>query len=82
MVGLVISDSFLLVGEWNSNLDNHSLKGVVKVDFLEPINPHVFNEAGLSSIIASSLRKAQETFSFSERKLLLVFQTILLSILS
>ncbi|MBI87087.1 MAG: hypothetical protein CMG63_03295 [Candidatus Marinimicrobia bacterium] len=68
MVGLVISDSFLLVGEWNSKLDNHSLKGVVKVDFLERINPHVFNEAGLSSIIASSLRKAQETFSFSGKK--------------
>ena len=44
MVGLVISDTFLLVGEWNSKLDNRSLKGVVKADFLEPINPHVFNE--------------------------------------
>ena len=70
MVGLVISDSFLLVGEWDSNLDNFLLKGVSKIDYAEPISQSIFNEASLSNILASSLRKAQETFSFSGKKII------------
>ena len=68
MVGLVISDSFLLVGEWDSSLDYLSLKGVSKIDYSEPITQSIFNEASLSNILASSLRKAQETFNFSGKK--------------
>ena len=33
MVGLVISDSFLLVGKWDENLENSSMEGVSKIDF-------------------------------------------------
>jgi len=68
MVGIVISDSFLLVGEWDSNLDCFSLKGVSKIDYAEPISQFIFNEASLSNTLASSLRKAQEIFSFSGKK--------------
>ncbi len=68
MVGLVISDSFLLVGEWDSTLDYYSLKGVSKIDYAEPISKIIFNEASLSNILASSLRKAQESYSFSGKK--------------
>ena len=70
MVGLVISDSFLLVGEWDSTLDHYSLKGVSKIDFAEPISQSIFNEASLSNALASSLRKAQESFSFSGKKVI------------
>jgi len=70
MVGLVISDSFLLVGEWDSTLDHYSLKGVSKIDFAEPIYQSIFNEASLSNALASSLRKAQESFSFSGKKII------------
>ena len=70
MVGLVISDSFLLAGEWDSNLDYYSLKGVSKIDYAEPISQSIFNEASLSNILASSLRKAQESFSFSGKKVI------------
>ena len=70
MVGLVISDSFLLVGEWDSTLDYYSLKGVSKIDYAEPISQSIFNEASLSNTLASSLRKAQESFSFSGKKVI------------
>ena len=70
MVGLVISDSFLLVGEWDSTLDHYSLKGVSKIDYAEPISQSIFNEASLSNILASSLRKAQESFSFSGKRVI------------
>ena len=70
MVGLVISDSFLLVGEWDPNLKPSSLKGVSKIDYPDPITNSLFNEASLNNILASSLRKAQETFSFSGKKVL------------
>ena len=58
MVGLVISDSFLLVGKWDENLENSSIEGVSKIDFTQPINKSLYNEAGLSNILASSLRKS------------------------
>ncbi len=70
MVGLVISDSFLLVGEWDSTLDYYSLKGVSKIDYAEPISQSIFNESSLTSTLASSLRKAQESFSFSGKKVI------------
>ena len=70
MVGLVISDSFLLVGEWDSTLDYYSLKGVSKIDYAENISQSIFNEASLSNALASSLRKAQESFSFSGKKVI------------
>ncbi len=68
MVGLVISDSFLLVGKWDSDLDNSPIEGVSKIDFTQPINNFLYNEAGLSNTLASSLRKAQEIFNFSGEK--------------
>ena len=70
MVGLVISDSFLLVGEWDSTLDYFPLKGVSKIDYAESISKSIFNEASLSNILASSLRKAQESYNFSGKKVI------------
>ena len=68
MVGLVISDSFLLAGKWDENLKNSSIEGLSKIDFTHPINNYLYNEASLSNILASSLRKAQDIFNFSGEK--------------
>jgi len=67
MVGIVISDTFLLVGEWDSRSDPLALKSASKIDYAEPINQYIFNEARLSSIISSALRKAQESYSLSNQ---------------
>ena len=69
MVGLVISDSFLLVGKWDSSLENSPMEDVSKIDFSQHINNNLYNEAGLSNILATSLRKAQEIFNFAVKKL-------------
>ena len=68
MVGLVISDSFLLVGKWDSDIENSPIQGVSKIDFTQPINYSLYDEAALSNLLASSLRKAQEIFNFSSEK--------------
>ena len=39
------------------------------IDYAEPISQSIFNEASLSNTLASSLRKAQESFSFSGKKI-------------
>ena len=65
MVGLIISDSFLLVGQWDPNISPLALGGVSKVNYAEPINEFIFNEASLSNILSSALRKAQENYSLS-----------------
>ena len=69
MVGIVISDTFLLTGEWDSRSDPLALKSASKIDYAEPITQHIFNEARLSSIISSALRKAQETYSLSNQNI-------------
>ena len=35
MIGLVISDKFLLVGNWDEKLDEIIIENVKKIDFLE-----------------------------------------------
>ena len=63
---LVISDSFLLVGKWDSDLENSPMEGVSKIDFTQSINKSLYNEKDISNILASSLRKAQEIINFSD----------------
>ena len=35
MVGLAISDSFLLVGKWDSDVEDSPMEGVSKIDFTQ-----------------------------------------------
>ena len=66
MVGLVLSDSFLLTARWNSDADGliQSVSGVKKIPFTEPISSLLHNESELNSILASTLRQAKELNAF------------------
>jgi len=64
MVGLVISDSFLLTGVWNRNGDSLTADGITRVPFTESIRPLLHNEGELNAVLASALRKAKETNPF------------------
>ena len=66
MVGLVISDNFLLTGNWqNANDGIPSIKDVTQVQFTEPIIKLLHDEAGLNTVLASALRQAKEVNSFA-----------------
>jgi len=66
MVGLVISDNFLLTGNWQNDTDGvTSLDDVTQIQFTEPIISILHDEAGLNTILASALRRAKEVNSFA-----------------
>ena len=66
MVGLVISDNFLLTGNWQNEADGAlTVSDVTQVQFTEPIISVLHNEAELNAILASALRKAKEVNSFA-----------------
>ena len=66
MVGLVISDNFLLTGNWqNDNDGTPSINDVTQIQFTEPIIKLLHDEAGLNTVLASALRQAKEINSFA-----------------
>ena len=65
MIGLVISDKFLLVGDWDEKLDEIIVGSVKKIDFHESITQYLHDESSLNSILASPLRQAKEFTAFS-----------------
>ena len=56
MVGLVISDTFLLTGVWNRDGDSLAADGITRVPFMESIRPLLHNEGELNAVLASALR--------------------------
>ena len=44
MVGIVVSDMFLLVGEWDSHASPLALENASKIDYAEPISHFVFKQ--------------------------------------
>ena len=64
MVGLVISDTFLLCGVWNRNGESPILQSLVRVPFNDNISSIIYDEAELNSVLASALRKSKETHPF------------------
>ena len=64
MIGIVISDSFLLTGKWEESDVGCTLNSLEKIDFNEPITSLLYNESELNSVLASALRKAKEIHSF------------------
>ena len=48
MIGLVISDKFLLVGNWDEKLDEIIIENVKKIDFLESITQYLHDESSLN----------------------------------
>ena len=64
MVGLVISDTFLLCGAWVRDGDSFVLQSLGRVPFTESISSIIYDEAELNSVLASALRKSKETYPF------------------
>ena len=64
MVGLVISDSFLLTGVWNRNGESLKADGITRIPFTESIRFLLHDEGELNAVLASALRKAKETNPF------------------
>ena len=64
MVGLVISDTFLLCGAWVRDGDSSVLQSLGRVPFTESISSIIYDEAELNSVLASALRKSKETYPF------------------
>ena len=61
MVGIIISDSFLLCGVWELQLDgSKQLNSLSKIIYNEPITDCLHNESELNTILAPILRKASE----------------------
>ena len=64
MVGLVISDTFLLCGAWIRDGDSFVLQSFVRVPFTDNISSIIYDEAELNSVLASALRKSKESYPF------------------
>ena len=64
MVGLVISDTFLLCGAWVRDGDSFVLQSLGRIPFTDSISSIIYDEAELNSVLASALRKSKETFPF------------------
>ena len=61
MVGIIISDSFLLCGVWELQLDgSKQLNSLSKIIYNEPISDYLHNESDLNTILAPILRRASE----------------------
>ena len=71
MVGLVISDTFLLCGAWVRDGDSSVLQSLGRVPFTESISSIIYDEAELNSVLASALRKSKETYPFDGQDVLL-----------
>jgi len=64
MVGLVISDTFLLCAAWVRDGDLSILQSLVRVPFTDSISTIIYDEAELNSVLASALRKSKESYPF------------------
>jgi len=64
MVGIALSDSFLLAGRWSKSEVGYTLHAVEKIEFNDPISSLLHDESELNSILASALRKAKDIHSF------------------
>ena len=64
MVGLVLSDTFLLTASWDYNDGDRVVSGILQVPFTEPISSFLHDESELNAILASALRQAREANPF------------------
>ncbi len=66
MIGIVISDSFLITAVWSDdNNNNIILHNVKQIDYNEPIDSILHNEGELNSVLGIALRRASEAIPFS-----------------
>ena len=65
MVGLVVSDTFLLTARWNFEDGVPFLNGLEEIPYTDSINSILHDESELNSILASALRQAKEINPFA-----------------
>ena len=65
MVGLVVSDTFLLTARWNFEDGIPYLNGLEEIHYTDSINSILHDESELNSILASALRQAREINPFA-----------------
>ena len=60
MIGIVISDTFLVCGVCTENEGKRTLNNLKQVPYTEPINNLLYLEGELNSILGIALRRATE----------------------
>ena len=68
MIGLVLSDSFLLSGIWERNGTVLKLLSLTKIPFSDPITKLLNNEAELNAVLAPAMRRAAEENAIDGQK--------------
>ena len=69
MVGLVLSDNFLLTASWEDNGGAKTTTGILKIPFTEPITSLLHDESELNAVLASALRQAKEANPFAGQEI-------------
>ena len=69
MVGLVLSDTFLLTASWDDKDGDRVASGILQIPFTEPISSFLHDESELNAILASALRQAREANPFEGQKI-------------
>ena len=64
MVGLVLSDTFLLTASWDDNDGDKVANGILQIPFTESISSLLHDETELNAVLASALRQAREANPF------------------
>ena len=65
MIGIVISDTFLVVGVWSEEKNDLALHNVKQIEYTEPINDIIHKEGDLNSVLGIAIRRASEAIPFS-----------------
>jgi len=65
MIGIVISDTYLITAVWSDDGKDLTLHNVKQIDYNEPINDALHNEGELNSVLGIALRRASEAIPFS-----------------
>ena len=69
MVGLVLSDTFLLTASWDDNDGDKGASGILQSPFTESISSLLHDESELNAVLASALRQAREANPFEGQKI-------------
>ena len=69
MVGLVLSDTFLLTASWDDNDGDKVAIGILQIPFTESISSLLHDESELNAVLASALRQAREANPFEGQKI-------------
>ena len=67
MIGIVISDTFLIVGVWSEENNDLALHNVKQIDYTESINKIIHEEGDLNSVLGIAIRRASELIPFSSQ---------------